>query len=85
MTTRTRTRRSSKRAALRFCVCLSNDGYPAALEVRKVYRWLPDADAEAEGLRRVIDESGESYLYPGGAFADVRVEPRIARVLARTA
>ncbi len=81
---RARTRRTTKREVPRFCICLSNDGHPASLEVRKVYRRLPDADAEAEGLLRVIDESGESYLYPRTAFGDVTLEPRVARALART-
>lgn len=83
--TRTRARRPVKRAVPRFCICLSNDGHPASLEVRKVYRRLADADAEAEGLVRVIDESGESYLYPRTAFGDVTLEPKVARALARSA
>jgi hypothetical protein len=79
------TRRPGKRRAPRFCICLSNEGHSASLEVRKVYRRLVDADAEAEGLLRVIDESGESYLYPRAAFGDVTLEPKVARALARTA
>ena len=82
---RARKRRTSKRVPPRFCICLSNDGNPAALEVRKVYRRLADLDAESEGLLRVIDESGESYLYPRAAFGDVSLEPKVARALARSA
>ena len=46
----------------RFVVCIRNTGYPAALELRKIYEALPDAASEAHGLIRVIDESGEDYL-----------------------
>jgi hypothetical protein len=51
-----------------FVVCVSNEGYPASLELRKVYRLLEDADAERVGHVRVIDESGEDYLYPADWF-----------------
>lgn len=51
-----------------FVVCLSNEGFEAALEPRKIYPSLPDSDAEREGLVRVVDESGEDYLYPATMF-----------------
>ncbi len=57
---------------LRFAVCVDNAGYPASLELHKVYRVLPDEDAESEGDLRVVDESGEDYLYPAERF--VRAE-----------
>lgn len=46
-----------------FLLCVKNDGYPASLEVRKVYRALPDSAASAQGFVRVVDESGEDYFY----------------------
>jgi hypothetical protein len=46
----------------RFVLCIHNDGYPASLELRKIYHVLPDAAAAKENLMRVIDESGEDYL-----------------------
>lgn len=49
-------------------VCISNEDYPASLETRKLYVAIPDADAERLGLIRVIDESGEDYLYPKRRF-----------------
>jgi hypothetical protein len=49
-------------------VCIDNEGYPASLEPRKIYVSIPDADAEKDGLIRVIDESGEDYLYPRTRF-----------------
>jgi len=56
-----------------FVICLSNNGYPASLEPRKVYRRLPDARAESHHLLRVVDESGEDYLYPIGFFAPINL------------
>ena len=52
----------------RFAVCIGNEGYPASLEVRKIYRVINDQEAEQHDLVRVIDESGEDYLYPGELF-----------------
>jgi hypothetical protein len=49
-------------------VCIDNEGYPASLEARKLYISLPDEEAEKHGLIRVIDESGEDYLYPKARF-----------------
>ena len=57
----------------RFLLCISNDTYPASLEVRKIYQELPDARAAAEGFVRVIDESGEDYLYPTTHFVAVEL------------
>lgn len=57
-----------KKRTREFVVCVSNTGYPASLELRKIYEVLPDLDASAHGLIRVIDESGEDYLYPTKYF-----------------
>ncbi len=51
-----------------FGLCLSNEGYPASLEVGKLYRVIPDDDAAAHGYIRVIDESGEGYAYTVSRF-----------------
>jgi hypothetical protein len=48
----------------RFVLCVHNEGYPSSLEIRKVYQALPDVVAESRGFVRVVDESGEDYLYP---------------------
>lgn len=60
-------------AAERFVVCVRNEDYTASLDLRKIYRALPDARAEADGLVRVVDESGEDYLYPQDYFLAVDV------------
>lgn len=55
----------------RFVICISNEGYPASLEPRKLYQELPDADAVRANLIRVIDESGDDYLFPAALFLPV--------------
>lgn len=67
-----------KRDTRQFVLCMKNDGYPASLEVRKVYQRLPDAAAEARHLVRVIDESGEDYLYSEDYFVSIDL-PQAAR------
>jgi hypothetical protein len=52
----------------RLAVCIDNTGYPVALESWKLYRVLPDSEAKAHGQLRVIDESGEDYLFPASLF-----------------
>jgi len=58
---------------LRFLLCVKNDDYPASLEVRKIYRTLPDKSAESKGLVRVVDESGDDYLYAANHFIPVEL------------
>ncbi len=62
-----------KKAARRFAVCVKNEGYEAALERNKIYVLVPDRDAEADGDVRVVDESGEDYLYPSAWFIAVEL------------
>ena len=57
----------------RYVVCVKNKGYQVSLERNKIYRVLPDKDAETEGDLRVIDESGEDYLYPADWFVAIAV------------
>lgn len=52
-------------------VCIHNDGYNASLDLRKIYQGLPDRIAEQLGMVRIIDESGEDYLYPKDCFARI--------------
>jgi len=56
------------RAPKRLYICLDNSGYEVSLEKRKIYVGVPDARAERLGHIRIVDESGESYLYPAGRF-----------------
>jgi hypothetical protein len=63
-----------------FLLCVRNEGC-ADLELRKVYARIPDAQAGAEGYVRVVDESGEDYLYPAEYFVEVEVPTAAARAL----
>jgi len=63
-----------------FGLCVKNRGYAASLETRKVYRLIADTKAEARGLIRVVDESGDDYLYPASFFVRIDV-PRQAKRL----
>jgi hypothetical protein len=71
----------TRRPGFRAVVCIKNDDYPAALELRKIYCALPDRDAAAHGLLRVIDESGEDYLFPDEYFAPIRLPAQLRRAL----
>ena len=62
---------SNRSSDEQFLLCVNSDAYPASLEVRKVYRALPDPVATQKGFVRVIDESGEDYLYPADNFVAV--------------
>ena len=65
-----------------FAICVRNTGVPASLELRKVYRLVADA-AAAEGLVRVVDESGEDYLYPGSFFVPIEVPKAAVRAFSK--
>ena len=56
-----------------FAVCVENSEYPASLELHKLYRVVPDEDAGRDGDVRIIDESGEDYLYPTEYFVVIEV------------
>ena len=56
-----------------FALCVRNDDYAASLEPRKIYHVIPDTEAERRGLVRVVDESGEDYLYPRDFFVPVEI------------
>ena len=57
----------------KFLLCIENEGYEASLELRKLYERLPDKEAERYKQVRIIDESGEDYLYPADFFAPIRL------------
>ena len=63
----------------RFAVCVKNEDYPASLEVRKIYQVIPDARAAERRLVRVIDESGEDYLYPVDCFIPIKLPQSVER------
>ncbi|TAL12129.1 MAG: hypothetical protein EPO02_02590 [Nitrospirae bacterium] len=63
--------RKSATAARQFVVCVKNEGYAASLEKRKIYVVLADSAAATHDQIRVIDESGEDYLYPKSFFVSI--------------
>ena len=77
---RPRRRRKTNRTARQFAVCVDNGDYPASLERWKIYPVLPDLDAERYGQIRVIDESGEDYLFPRESFRLVELPAELRRL-----
>lgn len=67
--------------ATRMVVCLDNEGYEASLEKRKLYVVVAGEDAAKHKLIRIIDESGEDYLYPAKLFFTINLSPRLRRAV----
>ena len=65
-----------------FVVCVKNEGYSASLELRKIYEVLPDSKAGGYKHIRVIDESGEDYLYPSHFFIPIELPQAVEEALA---
>lgn len=72
-----------KRGERNFVVCITNEGYPASLEIRKLYQAIRDDQAAKLGQIRVIDESGEDYLYPERYFAPVQLPQATEKAVLR--
>jgi len=66
---------------LQFALCLDNEGYPASLEVGKLYRVIPDEEATAHGYIRIIDESGEDYAFTASRFHLVQLPVAVEKAL----
>jgi hypothetical protein len=71
--------------AARLVICPDNSGYEVSLERRKIYVVVPDAKAEKHGQLRVVDESGESYLYSEDMFIDVNLPQPVRRAVLQVA
>ena len=69
----------------KFAICTDNTGYEASLELRKLYQVIQDAQASAIDQIRVIDESGEDYLYPTSYFVPVDLPASVADQVAHAA
>jgi hypothetical protein len=79
----TSAKRRSGPTESQFVVCVANDEYPASLERHKIYRVVPDERAARDGDLRIIDESGEDYLYPSKWFVPVKVPQAVKASLLR--
>ena len=84
MSTKSRPKGRAKARSHGFVICVENAGYEASLEPRKLYEVLPDADAGKHHQIRIVDESGEDYLYPARLFATVEL-PQAVREAVRQA
>ncbi len=62
-----------------YAVCIDNSDFPASLELHKIYRVLPDKDAASDGDIRIIDESGEDYLYSADRFVLITVPAAVRK------
>ena len=66
---------------MKWIVCVNNQGFEASLEIRKLYLLEPDGLAETKQMLRVVDESGESYLYPASLFQAIQVRAPLEQML----
>jgi len=66
---------------VKFAICLNNEGYPASLEVGKLYRLIPDDEAAAHGYIRVVDESGEDYAFTANRFHIIELPVTVGQSL----
>lgn len=76
---------NSKQETKHFAICICNEGYEVSLEKRKLYEVLADSDAAKHHQIRIIDESGEDYLYPEVYFIRVALPQAVERALAEAA
>ncbi|MEA5418368.1 hypothetical protein VB712_03965 [Spirulina sp. CCNP1310] len=67
---------------MNFVVCIKNTDYATSLEVRKIYQVLPDAKANHHQMIRIIDETGEDYLYPNAYFMPIELPAPLQQALA---
>ena len=66
---------------IHFAVCINNEGYEASLELGKLYQVIPDEEANANDLIRVVDESGEDYAFAATRFHALEVPPVVQKAL----
>jgi hypothetical protein len=71
----------TKSTQARFAVCMDNAAYPDDLKIRTLYQVLPDESASRSNYIRVVDETGEDYLYPADLFVLVDVPPEVQKAL----
>jgi hypothetical protein len=71
----------TKTQAKQLVVCVDNDGYPASLEKRKIYVALRDTIAEKHHMLRIVDESGEDYLYPKAFFRSIALPQAVRKAV----
>ena len=70
---------------LKFVICIDNSEYPVSLEKRKIYETLPDSDAVKTHQIRIVDESGDDYLFPASCFIDAKLSKEIREAISKVA
>jgi hypothetical protein len=73
--------KKTRNRSIQFAICLNNEGYPASLEVGKLYRVIGDDEAAAHGYIRVIDESGEDYAFTASRFHVIELPLTVGQAL----
>ena len=73
------------KSQVRFAVCIDNGGYKASLEIGKLYRVIPDHEAETHGYLRIVDESGEDYGYSAERFFAIDIPKPLEKALLKAA
>ena len=71
----------AKTAPKQLAVCIDNEGYPTSLETRKIYVMLADRSADKHGFVRIVDESGEDYLYPKAFFRIIALPQSVKKAV----
>ena len=74
-----------KSTSQKFVICTGNSGYEASLELRKLYEFVPDSAADKHGQIRLIDESGEDYLFPASLFVHVELPAAVTKQIEHAA
>ena len=69
----------------KFVICIENLDYPVSLEKRKIYEVILDSEADEIGHIRVVDESGEDYLYPATCFIDAHLPKEVQEAVVKAA
>jgi hypothetical protein len=73
--------KKTKEQPTQFALCLDNEGYKASLEVGKLYRVIPDEEAESQGYLKVVDESGEDYAFTANRFHIITLPSTVEQAL----
>ena len=68
----------------KYLICINNEGYSTSIEKRKLYERVEDSESEKFNLVRIIDESGEDYLYPGNYFLGIKLNKEIEEAVEST-
>ena len=76
---------TKKKKTPTFLLCVKNDHYPASLEVRKIYRMIADDTAAARHFVRIVDESGDDYLYPKALFRSIALPEAVKKAVLNAA